>query len=157
NTAQADHALSLRLTQADTTQTLILNNLSMSTVISIIVTYHPKPEELAPLLERLLLQTDQVILVDNTPGLRNAKLVALCLNSPAPDRGVTTRSGKNIGIAKALNDGCERAKSMNPYFVLLSDQDSLPGADMVERLIACYQTCQEQYGNIAAVGPLYTD
>jgi rhamnosyltransferase len=126
-------------------------------ITSIIVTYHPKPDELAPLLERLLLQTDQVILVDNTPGKENAILEALCRESVAPERCFPVRFGENLGIAKALNEGCDRAKAMGSDFVLLSDQDSLPESDMVAQLIAAYRSCERQYGNIAAVGPTYTD
>ncbi|QIB66161.1 glycosyltransferase family 2 protein [Kineobactrum salinum] len=129
----------------------------MPTITSIVVTYHPKSDELAPLLERLLLQTDRVILVDNTPGHENPGLAALCLESSAPKRCVTIRFGENLGIAKALNEGCERAKSLGTEFVLLSDQDSLPNTDMVAKLIECYQACAQQYGNVAAVGPTYTD
>ena len=129
----------------------------MPNVTSIIVTYHPKPGELAPLLERLLLQTDQVVLVDNTPGKENATLAALCHESIAPERCFPVRLGENLGIAKALNEGCDRAKAMGSDFVLLSDQDSLPDTDMVAQLIAAYRSCEQQYGNIAAVGPTYTD
>tara|TARA_R110002110_G_scaffold26911_1_gene98429 strand:+ start:48846 stop:49823 length:978 start_codon:yes stop_codon:yes gene_type:complete len=129
----------------------------MPTVTSIIVTYHPKPNEIAPLLEGLLQQTDRVILVDNTPGPENSLLESLCRESLAPERCSTIRFGKNLGVAKALNEGCDRAKLMLTDFVLLSDQDSLPATDMVAQLIAGYQACDKQYGNIAAIGPSYTD
>ena len=130
---------------------------SMPTVTSIIVTYHPKPSELAPLLERLLLQTERVVLVDNTPGDDNPTLATLCRESIAPDRCISIRFGENLGIAKALNEGCDRAKLMGTDFVLLSDQDSLPATDMVAQLIAGYRACEQQYSNIAAIGPSYTD
>lgn len=129
----------------------------MANVASIVVTYHPKPAELAPLLERLLDQTSTVILIDNTPGEQNLTLASALLQSSAPGRCIVTRFGENLGIAKALNEGCKHAISIDTDFVLLSDHDSLPGNDMVARLLDCYHECQKQYGNIAAVGPTYTD
>ena len=47
------------------------------------------------------------------------------------------RLGENQGIAAALNIGVEEAIRGGARYVLLSDQDSLPDADMVERLISC--------------------
>lgn len=135
----------------------IENGALMPSVTSIIVTFYPKASELAPLLERLLLQTEQVVLVDNTPGDDNPTLATLCEESIAPERCISIRFGKNLGIAKALNEGCDCAKLMGTEFVLLSDQDSLPDTDMVAQLLAAYRSCEQQFGNIAAVGPTYTD
>lgn len=47
--------------------------------------------------------------------------------------------------------------AMGSDFVLLSDQDSLPDKDMVTSLLNCYHESHKRYGNIAAVGPTYTD
>ncbi|WP_051230492.1 glycosyltransferase family 2 protein [Haliea salexigens] len=129
----------------------------MASIASIVVTYHPKRAELAPLLEQLLAQTAAVFLVDNTPGEENQLLASICLESSAPERCIVTRFGENLGIARALNEGCERALKTDMDFVLLSDQDSLPAADMVATLKKCYDVCHRRLGKVAAVGPTYTD
>ena len=49
----------------------------MSKVVAITVTYHPQADVFLPLLNQLLLQTAQVIVVDNTPGRSNSALAAL--------------------------------------------------------------------------------
>tara|TARA_R110002094_G_scaffold28438_16_gene41457 strand:- start:9755 stop:10732 length:978 start_codon:yes stop_codon:yes gene_type:complete len=126
-------------------------------ITSIVVTYHPQSAELAPLLDRLLDQTETVILVDNTPGTDNPALASICTHSSNPERCVVIRFGENLGIAKALNEGCERAMLLGSAFVLLSDQDSLPASDMVAKLMDCYRACNGKNGRIAAVGPTYTD
>ncbi|PLW80999.1 hypothetical protein CWI75_17630 [Kineobactrum sediminis] len=127
------------------------------TVTSIVVTYYPEASELTPLLERLLQQTDRVILVDNTPGSHNPILDSICAESIARERCIIIRLQENLGIAEALNTGCERARELGTDFFLLSDQDSLPDNDMVAHLLECYRISRQRYGKVAAVGPTYTD
>ncbi|WP_116366874.1 glycosyltransferase family 2 protein [Parahaliea mediterranea] len=134
-----------------------LTTATMPTISSIVVTYHPKAEEFAPLLDALLQQTHRVIVVDNTPGEANPALGALLQQSISPERCQTIRFGENLGIATALNTGCEQAMSAGSDFVLLSDQDSLPAPNMVAELVKGYYACEQNTGDIAAVGPCYTD
>jgi rhamnosyltransferase len=109
------------------------------------------------LLNQLLAQTAQVVVVDNTPGLSNAKLAALIAGATNQEHCVLIRLGENMGIAKALNEGCKHATSLDADFILLSDQDSLPSEDMVHELWHAYTALTDSGLRVGAVGPTYTD
>jgi rhamnosyltransferase len=129
----------------------------MSKVVAITVTYHPQADVFLPLLNQLLLQTAQVIVVDNTPGHSNSALAALIEGTTNQAHCVLIRLGENMGIAKALNEGCKHALSLDADFILLSDQDSLPSESMVGELYHAYQLLIDSGLQVGAVGPTYTD
>ena len=64
--------------------------------------------------------------------------------------------GVNRGIAAAQNVGIEHALRLGATHVLLSDDDSLPAPDMVERLVTAIRS-PEPPGRVAAVGPVTID
>lgn len=129
----------------------------MNRVAAIIVTYHPRADEFLPLLSQLLIQADQVIVVDNTPGADNAELAALIAGAAHPKDCALIRLGENMGIARALNEGCKHALSAGADFIVLSDQDSLPSENMVRELCRAYHALTDSGLQIGAVGPTYTD
>ena len=129
----------------------------MSKVVAITVTYHPQADVFLPLLNQLLLQTAQVIVVDNTPGRSNSALATLIEGTTNQEDCVLIRLGENMGIAKALNEGCKHALSLDADFILLSDQDSLPSESMVSELYHAYHLLSDSGLQVGAVGPTYTD
>lgn len=129
----------------------------MNRIAAIIVAYHPIADVFLPLLNQLLIQTDQVIVVDNTPGADNPELAALIANAVNPAGCALIRLGENMGIAKALNEGCKHALSLDADFILLNDQDSLPSESMVRQLCHAYQVLTDSGLRVGAVGPTYTD
>jgi rhamnosyltransferase len=129
----------------------------MSRVAAIIVTYHPQADVFLPLLKQLLIQTDKVIVVDNTPGADNPELKALIAGAGTQTECVLIHLGENTGIAKALNGGCKYALSSGADFILLNDQDSLPSENMVHELCRAYQVLTDSGLQVGAVGPTYTD
>jgi rhamnosyltransferase len=129
----------------------------MKKVAAVVVTHHPRADELLPLLERLSSQADKLIVVDNTPGARNAELETL-IGDAAGQAGCTLiRQGENLGLARALNEGCRLALESGADFILLSDQDSLPAENMVHELHRAYEALTEAGFEVGAVGPTYTD
>lgn len=62
--------------------------------------------------------------------------------------------GRNVGIGAAQNLGIERAKAQGARFVLLSDDDSEPPADMVSTLLDGFRAATRCGRRVAAVGPL---
>lgn len=129
----------------------------MSKVVAVTVTYYPHADVFLPLLNQLLTQTSRVIVVDNTPGESSSELTRLIKLSIYPENCVLLLLGKNMGIARALNDGCKHAVSWGADFILLSDQDSLPSEDMVYELCRAFQSLTDSGICVGAVGPTYTD
>lgn len=129
----------------------------MSKVAAIVVAYHPRKDELQPLLDRLRSQADEVIVVDNTPGADNPELAALIAATAGHAESTLIRLGENAGLARALNEGCRRALASGADFLLLSDQDSLPSGNMVSELCRTYLALTDAGLKVGAVGPTYTD
>lgn len=126
-------------------------------VLAVVVTYHPQGAGLQPLLRALAPQVDGLLVVDNTPGSPDHIEYLL-----APLRAVMPhlrlqRSGTNLGIAAAQNIGIRVALDEGFEHVLLSDQDSLPDADMVAALRDCCVQLQAQGVRVACVCPEYFD
>lgn len=132
-------------------------NSQMSKVVAITVTYYPQTEVFLPLLNQLLIQANQVIVVDNTPKHSNTDLTEMIEGTTNQAHCKLIRLGENMGIAKALNEGCKHALSLGADFILLSDQDSLPSENMVRELCRAYRVLTNSGLRVGAVGPTYTD
>jgi rhamnosyltransferase len=121
-------------------------------VVAVAVTYHPDVAGFGALLDALRPQVDAIVVVDNgTPEPVLGRVAALLADDDA-----FIPLGTNQGIAAAQNAGIERAIGWGATHVLLSDDDSLPAADMVERLVAAFRSPVPE-GRVAAVGPVTVD
>lgn len=118
-------------------------------VVAVVVTYQPALGVLEQLLETLVPQVDAVLVVDNGSG---DDLVAWS-KARHTQRVEVLPLGTNRGIAFAHNAGIEWARNRGSRFVLLMDQDSIPAADMVDKLVAAVI----ERPSAAAVGPRYID
>lgn len=124
-----------------------------------VVTYQPDLEATTALLTALVPQVASVVVVDD--GSADASLDAL-RDRARPLGAHVLPMGTNQGIAAAQNAGIDWARGAGAAFVLLSDQDSLPRPDMVERLLAGFDraTAGSLAGEglpVAAVGPVTVD
>ncbi len=130
---------------------------SGSTVLAVVVTYLPDTSALQLLLRSLLTQVDQILIVDNTPATddRVHGVIANFVELLSTLRLV--RLGKNLGIGAALNAGIDVAIAEGFEYVLLSDQDSLPAADMVEQLLSVARQLQSAGVRVGCVGPTFVD
>ena len=123
-------------------------------VVAVVVTYQPDVTLTAPLLHALADQCAAVLVVDNgSEPARGERLRAACEATGAE----LIELGRNEGIARAQNIGIARALDDGAGAVLLSDQDSLPAPDMVERLLDGLDRATARSRAVAAVGPLSTD
>ncbi|WNL45284.1 glycosyltransferase family 2 protein [Dyella sp. BiH032] len=123
--------------------------------LAVVVAYHPDAESLRRLLGALVEQVHAVVVVDNTPAgsLIAAEEVRRCEGVPVR----LIQWGENRGIAEALNEGIRLAQSESFEFVLLSDQDSLPPANMVRGLYEVFENASATGLNVACVSPQYFD
>ncbi len=124
------------------------------TVVAVVVTYAPRIEDVAALLEALAPQVAGVVVVDN--GSDPSLVAALEVTARAVGADLVPL-GTNHGIAAAQNRGVALAREHAADFVLLSDQDSLPAPDMVERLLTGFRAADAGPSPVAAVGPVTTD
>lgn len=124
-----------------------------SKVVAVVVTYRPDFIEVTRLLDAIKHQVEQTIVVDNgstaevsdfLSDRNDLRVHCLCL-------------GANYGVAAAQNAGIAWAREQGAGFVILFDQDSVPGPEMVELLRCVYQCKIDEGVRVAAVGPRYVD
>ena len=96
-------------------------------IAAVITAYHPD-ERLAAVVESALLSCDSVVIADNTPG--DAPSLAEKVEDP---RVSVLRSGRNRGLAGALNLGLARVPA-EAEAVLFLDQDSVLPPELVAGL-----------------------
>lgn len=126
-----------------------------SRVGAVVVTYHPDTDATARLVQALAPQVDTLVVVDNGSPEADVAALRACV---ALVGGHMVELGENKGIARAQNLGADWVRAQGARLVLLSDQDSLPAPDMVERLVDGLVRAARQDGRpVAAVGPVTVD
>lgn len=96
-------------------------------ITAVVTAYHPD-DRLSAVIDAALVTCTNVIVVDNTPTAEPAE-------EPADAKVRVLRSGRNGGLAGALNDAV-RALPAETEAVLVLDQDSVLPAGMVSALAA---------------------
>lgn len=129
----------------------------MKKVVAVVVTYHPEAKVILPLMRALLPQVFSIVVVDNTPGAENPVLDEVLSSLGFPNAVCQVRLGENFGVAYALNVGLRLGIESGADFLLLSDQDSLPADDMVERLSLEFDKLSSDGNKVGAVGPVFSD
>jgi len=127
----------------------------MDVIYALVVTYFPQTQPLAALLLGLAPQVERILVIDNTPI--EDRRVLILINELSLPQVELLRLGTNLGIAKALNVGIERAVLAGATHVLLSDQDSQPTKAMVAGLLRAYSELVARGLRVGAVGPTFTD
>lgn len=116
---------------------------------AVVVSYRSNPDRLVKLFNRLLEQVSQIVWVDNGSSETQRRLKAIW---PA-GRVHTIWLDDNLGIGAAQNHGIEWALTHGATHVLLMDDDSLPGPQMVRHLF----NALEIDSLAAAAGACYAD
>jgi rhamnosyltransferase len=119
----------------------------LSEVCALIVTYRPELAALQALQAALLGQVGATLVVDNT-GTDGG-----CFDAGAT---VVLHQSENLGLAQAQNLGIAWARARDYRYVLLLDQDSLPGRGMVAALLDAFERLSRTE-QVAAVGPRFHD
>jgi len=123
----------------------------MSKVYSLITTYQPEMETLKRLVENLSMQTD-VVIISNNSSFDIYPEVFSDIHSV-----YIINFGKNLGIAEAQTVGMKWGFENGADFILQMDQDSTPHEDMVEQLLKCYQDTSDAGLKPGLVGVLDYD
>ena len=121
-------------------------------VCAVVVIYHPEHAILRELLAAVAPQVSATIIVDNGSDPSDAALAEI-LRQPAV---TVLRNDGNVGLARALNQGIDRARQQDATHVLLLDQDSTPAPDMVSTLLVALARLEAERP-VGAVGPTLID
>lgn len=122
-------------------------------IVAVVVTFHPKLDIFARLLDSLERQVDSIVVIDNGSDVS----LSLWFKARARLNEHLISLGSNRGIAAAQNIGISWARERTPDYILLLDQDSCPALDMVNRLSGAAAKLQNDGHRLAAVGPRYLD
>lgn len=125
-------------------------------VCAIVVTYYPQPDTLLEVLKSTASQVDAIVVIDNTPGGDAGDLTKIAAATDGPTKHII-RLGMNRGVGAAQNTGIAWAQAQNAEYILLLDQDSIPGSNMVKQLTKAVNNLRAQGIPVAAVGPRYVD
>jgi rhamnosyltransferase len=118
--------------------------------MAVVVSWNPDLAVLARQCAALAPQVARFLVVDNgsDPAVQQALAATV-----AEAGGDYHPQGRNTGLAAAQGCGIRAALEREASHVLLLDQDSVPAADMVARLLAALETLTGQGLPVAAVGP----
>lgn len=123
---------------------------------AVTVTYNPDLD----ILERQLQQlppTCVKVWVDN--GSAPELVQRLRAIASSRDDLLLVQNANNVGLAAALNQGCEVSRQWRAdvTHLLMLDQDTEPGKGGVEALFAAYQTLERERPRLGCVGPRLQD
>jgi rhamnosyltransferase len=111
---------------------------STEQVCAVVITFFPDagfPER----LEKIAAQVFRVIVVDNGTTGQSRDNLENALEAGGNVTGI--RNSDNLGVAAALNQGIREAlKEGDCPWIVTFDQDSLPAADMVEKMLAVWKS-----------------
>lgn len=115
----------------------------MKRVYAVLVAYNPQGNELASAVERLKVQTDIVIVCNNSD-----------YDVEFDDEKVKVFNFRdNLGIATAQSIGMKWAFENGADFILQMDQDSIPDELLVDNLFKCYEELTRRGYKIGLIGP----
>ena len=118
-------------------------------VAAVVVLYHPDSAVVGN-LATWSGQVDDILVFDNTEGEEVNPVVAEIAAHP---RVTLVRTGRNEGVAHALNHAATAAVARGFSYLLTMDQDSRAEPDMVSELLLCMQ--HEQTAPLGLVAPVH--
>lgn len=121
----------------------------MKRAFVVVVTHDPEAGRLAAALDAVSPQAESVIVVDDAS---RADLVEWLRNETSRRSIEFLQSRENRGLAYGQNIGIARAIDRGARYVVLLDQDSVPSAGMVGRLVRELETRIDPPGRAAAAG-----
>ncbi len=121
-----------------------------------LVTYNPNMEVLQMTIQAVLDQVADIFIVDNGSSNFSPNWLDK-FEDQANTKLYLLPQEKNLGIGSAHNIGIKLAIAQGAKFILLLDQDSQVGAEMVVKLHTAYAGLIEKGLQVAAIGPQYHD
>lgn len=122
-------------------------------VCAVIVSHRPDVDLLRRVVAAIAPQVGQVVLVDNATDCTGFDALAAEVTASG---GRVERLARNAGLAAGLNIGIAIARDAGFGHVLLLDQDSVAGPDMVDALLRNLADLS-RHGRAGAVGAQFVD
>jgi rhamnosyltransferase len=122
----------------------------MNSILSVIICFHPNVKKLNRLITSIEAGVGQIILFNNG-GLDESELII------KSSKVIVESRGQNIGLAAALNIGCDIAVKNGIKFLIAFDQDSNPGEGMIPILQAELLEWHAKDPRVVAIGPQLVD
>ncbi len=122
--------------------------LSPLRIAALVVLYHPGPEVVAN-MQSWSGQVGALFAVDNSEGDISATISEIA----ALEKIGLIRNRENMGIARALNIGAEKAIEEGYDFLLTMDQDSCASPDMLEKMLKCLSGVNG--GKVGIISPFH--
>lgn len=123
----------------------------MSSVLAIIVAYHPE-SRLSENAKALLAEVSHLVVVDNESSDQSR----LIINSIGDERVSIVINDTNNGVARGFNQGIQWGLQRGYDYFLLMDQDSHPMPGMVQNLIFAFEALKAK-NPLSIVGPEHRD
>jgi rhamnosyltransferase len=112
-------------------------------ICAVVVTFQPNLIKFVHNLNELKKQVHHVFVVDNTP---ESNTISKDIERVTISENVTLiQNKKNLGIAKALNQGISLGINKDYTYLITFDQDSCPEKGMVENLLNFYQKSKNKF------------
>lgn len=121
-------------------------------ISSVTVTFNPDLSILKNQLEQLEKSLDRILIVDNNSDA----LIQEELKTLSYSKLEIISNSENLGLAKAINLGLERAFG-DSDFAFLFDHDSIPEEGFSTTLLNAYNEYYKESGQAALFGPLIYD
>ena len=123
-------------------------------IFAIVVTFHPD-NELFDRIKTIRNQVDKLLIVDNNSSPECINMISDI--SKKLDVEII-KNQSNLGIARALNQGIEMAKSFDKKYswILSLDQDSYCFPSLIENLINAYDDCAFK-SDVGIIGTNYKE
>jgi len=125
-------------------------------IAALILSFRPEETILRETLVSVGPQVDQVLVIDNGSNWSADSLLAT-LTDVERRKIEFLWLESNLGVGAGHNRGIAWARARGFTHVLLLDQDSVPGPDMVRNLAAALETLNGQNISVSAVGPRRVD
>lgn len=123
--------------------------MKINNICALIVTYNPCPRRLQKIIISLQQQVAKILIVDNS-YCQNWQ--ATCSKTAIPEFEVISMLD-NLGLGAAQNAGMRWAEAHEFDQVLILDQDSVPGPNMVSELSRAFDLAGS--APVAAAGPCF--
>lgn len=126
------------------------NSLSQRPLVwAAVICYRGNQKAISRLCRDLSRQADRVLVLDNGGDTELRDIADQCIDVlPMP---------ANLGTGGAMNLAWHKALAANVDFMVCFDQDSQVNDDLIEKLLAGWQTLQSQGVRIGAIGPAWRD
>jgi rhamnosyltransferase len=125
--------------------------LEKKNILAIVVTYHPD-SSFAERFERLVGQVGAMLIVDNNS---DTSVVSMLRETASRLNMALILNSENVGLAAALNMGVAHAIAKGYRWVLLFDQDTVPGGKVFEGLREAYDDFPHKE-KLAVIGSNYS-